>query len=354
MSKHINSLDGVRGLAFLFVFLFHQLPRTGYTLFFRVASLGWAGVDVFFVLSGFLITGIQFNRRGTPHFFRNFYMRRALRLFPLYSFIFLVILVLTPFLHIHWRLGHIPFLFYGANMAIIHDPSVSALGPFTLRHLWSLGVEEQFYFIWPWIVGSRLSRPALIKLCASGIVATLLLRLILVHFSVSAWFLYESLPTRIDALLVGALIALIPLPSVRTATIAAVAALSVCAVVVGSAHTMFYGSLPMMTFGYTSLACLSGATLILSLHPETAVNRFFSSSVLRFFGKYSYGLYLWHYILTDRFDEVFQRFGPRLGHHNLALLLYCAIALAFYILVSMASFHYLEKPFLNLKRYFKH
>jgi peptidoglycan/LPS O-acetylase OafA/YrhL len=354
MRKHINSLDGVRGVALLFVFLFHQLARTGYSHFFRVASFGWAGVDAFFVLSGFLITGILFNKRGRPHFFRNFYMRRGLRLFPLYYFIFLVILVLTPFLHIHWRLGHLPFLFYGANMAIIHDPSVSALGPFTLRHLWSLGVEEQFYFIWPWIVGSRLSRQALIKFCISGIVGAFLLRLILVHFDVSGWFLYESLPTRMDALLVGALIALIQLPSVRTAAIAAAAALGVYVVVVWLGHTMFYGSLPMMTFGYTSLAFLFGAILVLSLHPATVVSRFFSSSVLRFFGKYSYGLYLWHYILADRFDEVFNRFVPRIGHDNLSLLLYCATALGFYVLVSMASFRYLETPFLNLKRYFKH
>ena len=354
MSKHIDSLDGIRGAAVLLVVLFHYFPHAGFSVLSRVAAFGWAGVDAFFVLSGFLITGILFNKRGSPHFFRNFYMRRALRLFPLYYSIFALILLLTPFLHIQWRLGHLPFLLYGANMALAHDISLGILGPFTLRHLWSLGVEEQFYFIWPWIVASRLSRTALINLCASIIVGVFLLRLVMVHFDASPWLIYQSLPTRMDSLLVGALIALIPLPSIRNASIVAFVAFGVCCLVAWRSHSTYQVTPQMMSFGYTALALLFGALLVLSLHPATAARRFFSLPVLRFYGKYSYGLYLWHFLLADRMDDFFHWFAPKVGHNSVALLLYFAIALAGSTLVAVASFHYLETPFLNLKRFFKH
>src|SRR5438874_11818359 len=100
-AKHIPSLDGLRGLAIILVLLFHFTPEGGgHTLIGVltrwVSRLGWCGVDLFFVLSGFLITGILFDAKGSPHYFRNFYMRRVLRIFPLYYGVLLVVFIIVP------------------------------------------------------------------------------------------------------------------------------------------------------------------------------------------------------------------------------------------------------------------
>jgi peptidoglycan/LPS O-acetylase OafA/YrhL len=94
-----------------------------------LASAGWLRVDIFFVLSGNLITSILYEQRRAEDYFRNFYMRRVLRLFPLYYFVFLIALVLTPFLHIDWRLLQFPMLLYGANLVLPFDNSIGWLGP---------------------------------------------------------------------------------------------------------------------------------------------------------------------------------------------------------------------------------
>src|SRR5262249_22300996 len=150
-------------------------------------SMGWMGVDIFFVLSGYLITSILLEQRGEAHFFRNFYMRRVLRLFPLYYFLFLVAAVLTPFLHVHWRPAHLALMFYGANVVLPFDNSIGSLGPLNLFHVWSLSVEEQFYLIWPWLVGSSLSKGTLRRVCLAGIVAAPVLRLVLLYGHAQPW-----------------------------------------------------------------------------------------------------------------------------------------------------------------------
>jgi peptidoglycan/LPS O-acetylase OafA/YrhL len=93
-----------------------------------LASAGWLRVDIFFALSGNLITSILYEQRGAEDYFRNFYMRRVLRLFPLYYFVFLIALVLTPFLHIYWRLLEFPMLLYGANLVLPFDNSLGMAG----------------------------------------------------------------------------------------------------------------------------------------------------------------------------------------------------------------------------------
>lgn len=157
MNKQIRvlELDGVRGLAILMVLVYHGFASTMVTAPFAwtgfprrvefVASVGWMGVDLFFVLSGFLITGILLDSTGKPHFFRNFYARRALRILPLYYLILVIIAVLSKGSGSYILLG----AFYLSNLAPIFGVAV-IYGP-----LWSLSVEEHFYLLWPWLV-SRL------------------------------------------------------------------------------------------------------------------------------------------------------------------------------------------------------
>src|ERR1700744_2918814 len=120
-SHHIRSLDGLRGVAFLMVFFRHygissHQGSSWIKIVTSICSVGWVGVDLFFVLSGFLITGILLDTRGRPGYFANFYARRALRIFPLYYTVMGVLFVLTPWLHLEWHKGHLAYLFYAGNI----------------------------------------------------------------------------------------------------------------------------------------------------------------------------------------------------------------------------------------------
>ncbi len=131
---------------------------------------GWMGVDLFFVLSGFLITGILLDTRELPGYFKNFYVRRALRIFPLYYTMLAVLFLLTPWLHLQWHTGHIAYLFYAGNIAYNLNPDLAQVRPaVSFLHLWSLAVEEQFYLIWPLVVLMVSSRRRLAWICGGSL-----------------------------------------------------------------------------------------------------------------------------------------------------------------------------------------
>jgi peptidoglycan/LPS O-acetylase OafA/YrhL len=350
--KHIASLDGLRGVAVLLVLAFHYFPRGVAGPFSAIASAGWMGVDIFFVLSGYLITSILYEQRGRPHYFRDFYMRRVLRLFPLYYFLFLLALILTPLLHIQWRPAHLAMMFYGSNFVLPFDGSLRWLGPFNLFHLWSLAVEEQFYMVWPWLVGSTLSKETLRRVCLAAVVGAPLLRLVMLHADVQPWLIYQSLPTRMDSLLAGAFLALIPLPSLRTARIAGVVALAGLALVTWQGHSAYFLVRPMQGLGYSALAFLSAALLVMSLYPATITNRVCSWKVLRFYGRYSYGLYLLHYWFSRVFRAMRYWIEQHLAAPLVGGLVSFALILFLSTLLAMASYRLIEQPFLRLKQRF--
>jgi peptidoglycan/LPS O-acetylase OafA/YrhL len=183
---HYKPLDGLRGVAILLVFVFHvngiadHLRASWFGVVLLLgASWGWMGVDLFFVLSGFLITGILIRSLNGPRYFRNFYIRRALRIFPLFYGVLLLLVVLTPFLHLEWRLGHISYLFYCQNIAMEFSPDLRVLPPaIHLEHFWSLAVEEQYYMIWPMIVWLVRKESRIMKLCFAMIACGILLRIL--------------------------------------------------------------------------------------------------------------------------------------------------------------------------------
>jgi peptidoglycan/LPS O-acetylase OafA/YrhL len=309
-------------------------------------------VDIFFVLSGYLITSILYEQRGREHYFRNFYMRRVLRLFPLYYSLFLLALTLTPLLHIQWMPAHLAMMFYGANLVLPFDGSMRWLGPFNLFHLWSLAVEEQFYMLWPWLVGSTLSKETLRRVCITGVVGAPLLRLAMLHADVRPWLIYQSLPTRMDSLLIGALLALMPLPSLRTARITAVVASGGLALVIWQGHSTYFLARPMQGLGYSALACLSAAVMVMSLYPATITSRMCSWKVLRFYGRYSYGLYLLHYWFSRVFRAMQSWFAQHVSVSLIGGLLGFGLILLFSTLLAMASYRWIEQPFLRLKGQF--
>jgi peptidoglycan/LPS O-acetylase OafA/YrhL len=216
------ALDGLRAVAVLLVFGSHYLPRQ--------MAFGWIGVDFFFVLSGFLITGILFDTRFRVNRFKVFYARRILRIFPLYYGVLLVCLLLYPVFHWIWHPSWLFFPAYLSNYSRFVWPTpifraspqveslVSTLSfqfPFALRlsHLWSLAVEEQFYLMWPPIVFLVMDRVRLRNVCIAICVGVLVARCVGVAVLptelLDRKLLYLATPFRVDALVLGGLLALV-------------------------------------------------------------------------------------------------------------------------------------------------
>jgi peptidoglycan/LPS O-acetylase OafA/YrhL len=179
--KRIPQLDGLRGIAILMVFLFHALQ----------VPVFWSGVDLFFILSGYLITGIllrlkvQGDNGGTCV---SFYVRRACRILP--PFIGFLAMA-TLFFHVNWTHVWYWYVFFDANLAsATHHNAVRAMVPF-----WSLAVDEQFYFIWPWVV-LFASQKTLKKITAGVIVIAPVLRAICTPVFSSHWPVYSLTPNR--------------------------------------------------------------------------------------------------------------------------------------------------------------
>jgi peptidoglycan/LPS O-acetylase OafA/YrhL len=202
LSKQIPALDGIRGVAVFWVVLHNATamelaPSSKWLhLFPLLASRGWIGVQLFFALSGFLITAGLLDAQHTPHYFRNFYAKRALRILPLYYAVLFALLVILPrFIALPYSREHeaLLWLFIGN-----YTPSL----PYGFGHFWSLAVEEQFYLFWPLVVW-RLAPRRLLTVCLWIAVGALLLRCVLAAYGADSWTLYANTACRMDALALG-------------------------------------------------------------------------------------------------------------------------------------------------------
>ncbi|HEU5457973.1 MAG TPA: acyltransferase [Terracidiphilus sp.] len=357
--QYIKSLDGWRGIAILLVFLFHYLPRSPHNPLSWLASVGWWGVDLFFVLSGFLITGILYDTRQSSGFFKSFYARRALRLFPVYFLAVLVVAVGTGFFRDDRSWLLVPFFIYGSNIVLALPHGYPHLLPFDCSHFWTLAVEEQFYSLWPLVVFFASGRRRLMQICFAGIALALALRITLVAAGASFWLSYWELPMRMDSLLAGAFIALyvrgprqfegLRVPHLRLGLMAALLAM---VPVVLKSHTLFFVSAPMGSVGFSVGAAVASCIICLALIPGTFIQRLGSNSILRFFGRYSYGLYIWHY-LFNRAVKPWLADCRRVIHPAiLADLIYTLALLALFTAISVLSYHLFEVHFLRLKSRF--
>src|SRR5690606_2384608 len=186
-AKRVVALDGIRGVAIVMVMALHFICSMSSSddMASRVAakltSYGVWGVDLFFVLSGYLITGILFDAKGRQGYFRSFYMRRTLRIFPLYYAVLVVLIFLVPE---GFAVRYAPGLDQLRDVQIwlwsyltnFHLAETNAFSIPYVSHFWSLAVEEQFYLVWPFIIAS-LTRRAALTACALFSVAALLCRI---------------------------------------------------------------------------------------------------------------------------------------------------------------------------------
>ncbi len=367
----IPGLDGLRAIAFLMIFGFH----TDYLPF------GWMGVQMFFVISGYLITGILLRMKAklpAREYFLKFYSRRFFRIFPLYYFyLFLVFAAATWFLSISYKpkvmkvvLEQIWYAFlYVYNFYSAHQGYNSS--PF-LDHLWSLSVEEQFYIFWPLLI-FFVNEKYLKKLFLAGIIAGPILRFAMFLIYQTGYFesfsgsaasipIYTLPFSYVDAFAFGAYISRFPIPNARKQ----LAYLSLGVPLLGfitqfAANGKFE---PFLTLGYQdsmpdayqyiwayTLLNYLFVVLIYCVVSEKMFVQFLDWAPLQYLGKISYGLYIYHFpmvyffpvnwfVSQIRMVGILEDFVP---------LLILIISFVATLAVASLSYYVLEKPFLKLK-----
>ena len=324
------------------VVIYHCHPRLAGTPVYSASLWGWTGVNLFFVLSGFLITSILLEARGKPRYFRNFYIRRALRIWPVY-----VLVLVVCYLNAPWFIGPtvrqaIRTAPWWAYVLFLQNLFHLAL-PSPITPTWSLAIEEQYYFLWAPLVRA-LQRPwALAIVLSCALVASPLFRLS--HF---AWITSTHSLTHLDGIAMGSLIALglYTLPISRRAWLVigvagAVIGFSAVATVAGG--TAFLDS--ALTAGFAGSVLAS----IASTGTRNPLNALLRRGPLAFYGRVSYGLYMTHimvFIYFGWFDRRMDAFGIP---GNLAVV---AFRLAVATAAATALWYGFESRILKLKRFF--
>lgn len=307
---HIPELDGIRGIAIALVLLYHfgyEASQGGPRLFSEALGLGWSGVDLFFVLSGFLITGILLDTKSSTNFFRIFYARRFLRIFPLYFGVLLLFFHgAVPLAHHFQKWTSLDistegwYWAYLANWPIGHNHSISVLVPF-----WSLSVEEQFYILWPLAVFLCSRRQLAYLAIAIGAAAC------------AARWLYTPQPGgilvyvwtafRMDGLAVGALCAMIVRDEGwRSRCRQWLGPLAMCAlagivIVCIAGKTTAGDGVLMQRYGFTLLAAFYACVVLRGATGSRSgdwISRALTSKLLVRLGTVSYGVYVLHYMLA--------------------------------------------------------
>ncbi|XAL98743.1 acyltransferase [Phycisphaeraceae bacterium D3-23] len=381
---HMPGLDGLRGFAALLIVFYHYTswqwahsfpgePTDTLRAIIAIRQYGWLGVDVFFVLSGFLITGILIKTRQHPHYFRYFYARRALRIFPLYYIALVGALIVAPLILTtgpgeETALDNQAWLWlYGTNFRMAFGPeALYSQGWMSLRHFWSLAVEEHFYLVWPLLV--FLTPPRWLgRVCVGFIVLGVASRL-------ACYAVFDPqrvgpivraiTPCHLDKLALGGLLAYVlrtgvvgldRLRPVAWISIAAALAFLVSCVIAGVRHETFL----MQNVGYPLITLASAGAIVLALSAKNTsiLSRVLTNRLAVMLGTYSYGMYVWHNI--PRYWLGNHNMGPKIAnalHLNTSagFIASAIVACAGTIFVAMASYHGVEVWFLKLKKHFNY
>jgi peptidoglycan/LPS O-acetylase OafA/YrhL len=364
--QHLSSLDGIRGAAILMVFCHHLCPFDGRNPVAVLCSTLWLGVDLFFVLSGFLITGVLYDTLHQPGFFRKFYARRGLRLAPVYLVVVAGILIASFALGGHLTVWTLPYFVYASN--IIRDLGLpdGVAANLDATHFWSLAVEEQFYLLWPLAIFFARTRNRILGLCLAGSVMSVVLRFFAVahtgHFFLGTP--YFQLPMRLDSLLLGGALAMLmrsetmkaQLTSARLHMVFAGGLIALAASFGVARHgSMFAPS--VVRYGYVAAALVFAALIGLTIQPGSWAERFGRIGWLRLFGRCSYGLYLIHLIPRHWYYELL--FAARQHCHSAMQqdLAASGVFLAYLGLcfgVATLSYLTLERYFLRMKINFRY
>jgi peptidoglycan/LPS O-acetylase OafA/YrhL len=357
----IAGLDGVRALAIILVILLHG----------AVIGFGWVGVNVFFVLSGFLITRILLRDLELPArpYFTRFYGRRSLRIFPIYYayLLGLAVLVFTPAIRDHFNAAAAvtpsqllfastyTYDFYHASSAFVHSTSLS--------HFWSLAVEEQFYLIWP-LALRYIGKRRLPAACLAIILAGPLVRIAIAELwsslpfasPISAQNVYVLPFSHFDAFATGALLTVWRPGRVSKRAYAGLFASTLALGALASRRPLslfprelgfplLLGAGHAYIWGYTLVNILSAGLMMLAMNDDV-VRRVFEWRPLKYLGKVSYGVYVYHYLVLSLIDLVIAR---KMGRSVATQWLTVGIGVPVTLAVSAISFRFFEEPILRLK-----
>lgn len=371
INNHIKSLDGVRGLAILMVMFYHMVVVEGVSPFdnFILQSLqiGWCGVDLFFVLSGFLITGILIDTRKDNGFYKKFYARRFIRIMPLYYALLIFSLIFIPLVD-HPKAESFDRISGDEIYYVLFIQNFSIAAANTFRHgildvTWSLAIEEQFYLFCPFLVAA-FSKKNLCKILIAFFLASTLLRSGYLFSGGGSLGAYVLTPMRLEGLTSGGLLAVVMrMPELRAQiskwvkpTFTATASILL---VLWIASKGEWNSLLIQTIGYPIIAAFFTLFIYMALHGNK--NKQFQvvleSKFLGLMGKYSYAMYLTHLPIRAVFrDTIFkpEDFFIVAGSVLPAQFLFIFCASATTLLVSYLSWHLLEKHFLRLKKFFNY
>jgi peptidoglycan/LPS O-acetylase OafA/YrhL len=365
----VPELDGLRGVAILLVLLFHYISIEGLTktgswsfILQRIVIMGWTGVDLFFVLSGFLIGGILIDARGSPNYFKTFYARRFFRIIPIYYLWILGYVLLVSvggaFVRAHSHSGAVlqlgpaiyaHFLFL-QNLGFVH---VTGLAGAWFSHTWSLAIEEQFYLVAPLLIWFLSPRRLFIFLVVIIAGAPLLRLGLLQYFHAAPGLVGVGMPTRADSFAVGILAAILWRNAAIRAGLAThprvlyllLGLFSAGAVVLWrwSPQSLASG---MESVGYTCMAFFYGVILLLVLaRPTGLLAATARISWLRELGSVSYCVYLIHLVVDVFCHAILLHDTPRFSNGRAV-----AVSLfAGFLTYGIAKFSWiiLERPLLR-------
>jgi peptidoglycan/LPS O-acetylase OafA/YrhL len=360
--QRILELDGIRGLAIIAVMIFHlaQYRPAHPDVLSGAIDLGWIGVDLFFVLSGFLITSVLLSEKGSPHYLRNFFVRRALRILPLYY------LVVLCFFHLELPVAHhFHALRYFTNdseplywlqlsnwRSAFGELASSPVGPF-----WSLAIEEQFYIVWPFVVLWSSERGLMI-VCIVIAAVSASLRFLPPFQAIdasNAEFLYRLTPFRLEPLCYGALLALLPTHAEQNSRLerwmisACIGgALILLAAVTAGGNATKYSNPMVATYGFTGvdLLCAGLVGLAIVSRDRHGLTAFLRNSTLRRFGKLSYALYVFHIQVAILLTFATAKL---IGGGLLTSFINISVGIAFAYLLAACSWRWIEAPLLSVK-----
>lgn len=354
--SHYPALDGLRGIAILLVVFYHNFGFINYFFF------GWLGVDLFFVLSGFLITDILLKTKGSPNYLKNFYIRRVLRIFPLYYVALILFLILIPnFTPDVLSLGYyvqnqIWFWAYLQNWLFIFYSSHTTSA---LNHFWSLAVEEQFYLIWPFVILLFRKTKRLIYLLIFLLIGVITLRFTLWTFQIER-IAYFNLYTfsRIDGICIGSLLAV--LRTVNHKAINRYFTIIVLGLAVLNFVFYFFNKQNQFSYPYLAIAGYTTFAIIFGLlvnegveRQDTFISRLLSFRPFRFFGTISYSLYVFHWPVYLMTANTLKRWSEKNIEIINPSIMASIIATILSVLLAWLSFHFFEKKFLALKKNFE-
>jgi peptidoglycan/LPS O-acetylase OafA/YrhL len=342
LPNYLPELDGLRGLAILWVVLYHCRPRLEGTWIYYASLWGWAGVLLFFCLSGFLITSILLTTRDKPKYFHNFHARRALRIWPVYLLVLVVVYLNAP-----WFIGPsvwdavrtapwLAYIFFLQNL--FHLTLPPALGP-----TWALAIEEQYYFVWaPLVRWVRAPQMLTVALVAALVVSPAL------RLGHHAWLTPTHTLIHLDGIAWGSLLAIgmHTLGWNRRVWLALgiagfVAGIAAAATVAGG--TAFLDSALAVGFAGMVLA------LIASTGARNPLNALLRSGPLAFYGRISYGLYMTHISVFIYFGWFDLKMDPYGIPGNLAVVVFRLVVCT---AVAAALWYGFESQILKLKRFF--